>query len=317
MATRSTGCGRPRQLPRGLLALALVLAGPGRAIADGRIVLIRAEQLFDEGNAAMARDDATTAAECYRAAWNLAPQPRIVLNLGIALAELGRIAEAAEAFTIYLADPASDPTKRPVLEDHLRSWRSRLGEVTLQITPPDDAEIEIDGARPLRGRSGETVPIAPGEHRVTVRAIGYHPSELRLTVAPGQQVTALLHLIRDTPRVVHTPEPERPETRPWKWVALGVGVAAAATGTYFGLVARDTWGTVDDRCPDGRCTSPADLAIAADARRAGTRANIAFGATGAAAIAAVVLWRLEPRRRTSLSIAPHASGGWLCISGPF
>jgi hypothetical protein len=77
------------------------------------------------------------------------------------------------------------------------------------------------------------------------------------------------------------------------------------------------WRKVDDRCPGGECTRAADIALADDADRAGTRANIAFGVSGAALVAALLLWRFDPARRSSpsISIAPQTSGGLLCISG--
>ncbi|HMG54460.1 MAG TPA: hypothetical protein VK601_13280, partial [Kofleriaceae bacterium] len=258
-----------------LWAIALVCAGPRGAAADDAAARARADALLAEGTAAMARDDAATAAARYRAAWDLAPEARIALNLGIALAELGRTAAAAEAFAVYLADPACDPAKRAVIEQHVQRWRPELGEIALEVSPAS-AVVEIDGARPLRSAPGTRVPVAPGGHRVTARAAGYRSGEVELVVAPRDRATARLALIAAP---VAEPAPPvgdrgaRVEPRPWKWIALGAGLAAAAAGGYFGVTAIDGWRQVDDRCPRGACTEPADLGLAADARRAGTRAD--------------------------------------------
>jgi tetratricopeptide (TPR) repeat protein len=115
-------------MPRWIWVVAIALALPRGAIAEPA-AKARADALFAEGNAAIARNDAATAAERYRAAWELLPEARFVLNLGIVLAELGRNAAAAEAIAIYLSDPASDPGKRPVLEQRLALWRAALGEI--------------------------------------------------------------------------------------------------------------------------------------------------------------------------------------------
>src|ERR1043165_608983 len=145
-----------RRMPRWIWVVAIALALPRGAIAEPA-AKARADALFAEGNAAIARNDAATAAERYRAAWELLPEARFVLNLGIVLAELGRNAAAAEAIAIYLSDPASDPGKRPVLEQRLALWRAALGEIALEVAPVS-AVVEIDGARPLRGAPGTHVP---------------------------------------------------------------------------------------------------------------------------------------------------------------
>jgi hypothetical protein len=325
-----------RRLARWIWAAALLLAMSRGAIAEPR-ARERAEALFAEGNAAIARNDAATAAERYRAAWELMPEARFVLNLGIALAELGRNAAAAEAIAIYLADPACDPAKRPVLEQRLSLWRAELGEIALELAPAS-AVVEIDGARPLRGAPGTRVPVTPGRHLVTARAAGHRAGELQLTVAARGTAVARIALPAASseadPAIAARPAPPAAGTgssgralddradgashaaRPWKWIALGAAVAAAGAGSYFGISAIDAWHKVDDRCPSGVCTATADLDLAADARRDGTRANIAFGITGAALVAGFLLWRFEPAdARSSISIVPSTSGGLLCISG--
>jgi hypothetical protein len=337
MTSRSTAQVRARRFAVCWLWVAGLAGASPRAVAqpDARA---RADALFADGNAAIARDDTATAAARYRAAWELVPDARYALNLGIALSELGRTAAAAEAFTIYLADPACDPAKRPVLEQRLALWRPELGEIILDVAPAS-AVVEIDGVRPLRSTSGTGVPVAPGSHRVTARAAGHRGGELSLAVAARGRAIAHIALVAvggaepgaepgatpgvepgvkpgATPATIGRTGGESVGARPWKWIALGAGLAAVAAGSYFGVTAMNRWAEVDDRCPRGECTAPADIAFADDAHRAGTRANIAFGVGGAALVAALLLWRFEPGPRSpSISIAPHTSGGLLCISG--
>jgi len=330
MTSRSTARVRARRFALwGLWVAGLAGGWPGGAAAEPDAARARADALFAEGNAAIARDETATAAARYRAAWELVPDARYALNLGIALSELGQTAAAAEAFTIYLADPACDPAKRVVLEQRLALWKPELGEIILDVAP-GSAAVEIDGVRPLRSTSGTGVPVAPGRHRVAARAAGHRDGELSLEVAARGRAIAHIALAAATAGVVgpaagragpSAAHVERTSTesagaRPWKWVALGAGLAAAAAGSYFGITAINNWHDVDDRCPRGACTFPADIALADEARRAGTRANIAFGVSGAALVAALLLWRFEPDRRSpTISIAPHSSGGLLCISG--
>jgi hypothetical protein len=307
----------------GVCAAGLAGALPHGA-AEPDAVRARADALFADGNAAIARDDTATAAARYRAAWELAPDARYALNLGIALSELGQTAAAAEAFAIYLADPACDPAKRPVLEQRLALWKPELGEVVLDVTP-GAAVVEIDGVRPLRIAPGTGVPVTPGRHRVTASAPGHGTGALALEVAARGRAIAHIALVAaaatpsaaaPTPASVERPGGERVAGRPWKWIAFGAGVGAVGAGAYFGITAITGWRKVHDRCPGDECTRAADVALADDARRAGTRSNIAFGVGGAALVAALLLWRFEPGRSSpSLSLAPHSSGGLLCITG--
>jgi hypothetical protein len=323
MTSRSTAQVRERRFALGWLWIAgLAGALPHGVAAQPDAARARADALFADGNAAIARDDTATAAARYRAAWELAPDARYALNLGIALSELGHTAPAAEAFAIYLADPACDPAKRPVLEQRLELWKRELGEIVVDVTPAS-AVVEIDGVRPLRSTPGTGVPVSPGRHRVTASAAGHGRGELALEVAARGRAIAHIALVAATPgtapqaaAAVERTGGDRAGGRPWKWIALGTGLVAAGAGSYFGLTAIRDWRKVDDRCPDGECTRAADKALADDAERAGTRSNIAFGVAGAALVAALLLWRFEPDRSSpSISIAPHTSGGMLCITG--
>jgi len=241
MTSRSTAQVRARRFVLCWLWVAGVAGAPPRAVAqpDARA---RADALFADGNAAIARDDTATAAARYRAAWELVPDARYALNLGIALSELGRNAAAAEAFTVYLADPACDPAKRPVLEQRLALWKPELGEIILDVAPAS-AVVEIDGVRPLRSTSGTGVPVAPGSHRVTARAAGHRGGELSLAVAARGRVIAHIALVAAAasgaqpgaePGAEPGPQPAQPGPQPGPVVASGLAELVDALDAIAG-----------------------------------------------------------------------------------
>src|SRR5260221_13660037 len=87
-----------------LVALfALGAAAPVRADDDARA---RAKALKEAGAAALDRGDAARALEKFRAAYDAFPSPNLRFNLGLALARLGRDAEAATEFQAFLEGAA-------------------------------------------------------------------------------------------------------------------------------------------------------------------------------------------------------------------
>ena len=284
------------------------------ARAQGEDRETRAERLFADGNALMERNQAEAAAEKYRASWDLVATAKAALNLGIALAELGRDAGAAEAFSVYLDDPLSDPAKRPIIQEQLRRLRGRVGTILIQVDPPDPAaEISVDGVRPMRR---DRAIVEPGRRQVSARRVGYADAGAWVSVAAGGEVDARLAL---------APIPaERAETggvrRTWKWIAFSAAAAAAAVGTYFGVLAISRWNDVDELCPDGACTDPGGLERADEARHAGNVATAAFVVSGGAVVAGVVLWLTEPkveRGRPGVTAAPIPGGGMVWVVGGF
>ena len=292
-----------------LFVCAVILVSGGARADDSA----RADALFDEGNALMGRNDAAGAAERYRASFDLAPRAKAALNLGIALAELGRDAAAVEAFAAYLDDPAADPAKRKVIEGEVLRLRARVGEITTVAQPPGPVdELAIDGQRSLR--PGRTF-VGPGPHVVSARRTGGAAATTEVSVLAGETAPA---------RLVFAPQQARGgERSAWKWIAFGVAASAAAVGATFGVIAIDRWHGVDRHCPGGACPSQADLDRVDGARQAGTVATVAFVTCGVAAVGAVALWLTEPKsapeseRGARFSFAPVERGGVIWVGGRF
>jgi len=71
------------------------------------------------------------------------------------------------------------------------------------------------------------------------------------------------------------PPPEYGRSRSTTWVAAGVGLAALATGTYFGLKAFALKHDAQSECHGSACTSYG-LGLYEDVDRAATASTIAF-----------------------------------------
>jgi len=95
--------------------------------------------------------------------------------------------------------------------------------------------------------------------------------------------------------------------RTWTWVAAGSAVLCAGGATTFGLLMQSKYDELNRTCGSGSPTRPgcnqSDL-DSLDRRK--TAANLLWGAAGAAALTAGVLYFIEGHRRVTLS--PVAEG---------
>jgi hypothetical protein len=119
-----------------------------------------------------------------------------------------------------------------------------------------------------------------------------------------------------TTRVV--PAAARPIYLRW-WPYAAAGVAALGAAGYFGLAARSETDDLNRIIADSAHHTYGDARAVEDrARRDVLLANIGFGAAGALAIAAGVLYLTAPRDRVeTLGVAPAPGGGQLVLGGRF
>jgi hypothetical protein len=188
--------------------------------------------------------------------------------------------------------------------------------VPIRVDPPS-AELHLDG-KPVAIRDGG-IEIPRGAHVLEVRARGYRDHRIKIPAARGAHymlAVALAHL--EIPQV----REDRFLTRQRKLalVAGGAGAAAMLSGVVLGLRARQ----LEDRgyklCPSMTAPCPdAQQAIELNhrAQSRALQANIAYGVTGVAAVAAAVLW-LTGAPESRIAITPQLGGvAGLDLSGRF
>lgn len=84
-----------------------------------------------------------------------------------------------------------------------------------------DAEVLLDGL--LVGSDGYDARVAPGHHRMQVRAPGFHPYESSLDITPGASLQVRAQLVEDIPIT----------RRWWFWTGVGALVAGAVTAVVW------------------------------------------------------------------------------------
>jgi hypothetical protein len=293
----------------------------------------RARELFREGNEAFAQGDLHGAYDAYQEAWAIRRSFDVACNLGRTEAALGLDVPAAEhldyclrTFSTSARDEFRDAEQRfRVLLDGVLQ---KVGALRL-ISRPLGAEVFIDGASMGNGPFENDLYLAPGEHRVVVRAKGYRQRELVLNIVAGSSQTVQVKLeleSKDAPapnesepapaasRESQAPAAEpAPTTRSAELrtaIVLGgtaITLAGLVVGTAFTLDAASTSQQTDslrfgasasDCSSSPKPTACVDYAKSID-REAASRnvAEIAFVTSGIAGAITLAAWLLLPEQQ--------------------
>lgn len=234
----------------------------------------KAQQLRNDGAAALKGGDAATASENFRRAYELFPSPNLLYDLGLALDKLGRCVEAVDAFETFLdRAPSALPAARSYATKRLTVLEPCVARLELTAVPAE-ARVAVDG-RAVELPRARPLAMTPGEHIVTVEKSGFVSRVEHVTLGAGEERALSMTLvpqpapvarIEARPTLIANPVPEHPalsvttaRTRPvrhtplyrrwWLWTAVGVVATGAAVGLGVGLTARPFSSTLSDFGP--------------------------------------------------------------------
>lgn len=249
---------------------------------------VKAVALVKQGLARMDAREYGLAAEDFRSAYAICPEPVVRMYLGRAIEGTGRLDEAVTAFQACEREADSDDLRqRCGARAREVEARIRTGALVVDASP-ETAMVYLDGAN-VGQPCGAPIPLTAGRHDVEVRADGYLAYRTVVDVRGGTSATRL------DVRLEKVPAPPRPAPdTTWNWVGVVGGGAIAATGIVFlGIDIKDRVDAAD--CPAGyKCSvSPRNLAIA-----------IPSIFVGVGVVAAS--WALWPKAR--VSVAPWGHG---------
>jgi hypothetical protein len=323
-----------------LVAGAVTAARPAAADPEAEAVA-----LFDQGIKDM------KAGHLEKACSELQASLQLVKDSGTkgALARChGRVGRLASAWLLWreLSDTAPTAELRADAAAQAGKLERRLPKYTLKLAGPTPGLVVQLNGREVAVDVPVAVPVDPGT--VAVTAVGRDGERAttrswshEYTAVEGQtlaiEIPALdpLPVVRP-PRVTRPAGPASPVIDPElaarrhsrHVVALvlgGVALGAAGGGTVFGWLASSRYSDAKRRC--GGAINPCDPAQVMSAqhrvdmaRRSALYSNIAFGAAGAAAITAVILWATAPSLEAApVAIAPSVTGGslGLAVGGAF
>jgi hypothetical protein len=248
------------------VAVAMALAatmvfGTGPARADNpeeaKARFGRGVELYKEG-------DYRAALIEFRRAHELAPNYKVLYNIGQANLELSDYAGAVVAFRRYLDEGKGDvpAEKRKLVEGEIEKLEARVARVTVKVDL-EGAEVTVDDVVVGKTPLAQPVLVSAGRRRIAIVRAGVPAASRVVDLAGGDRPTVTFDVAKEpppastTPAVVATgapaptasppPEPPPPPPRSETPVYVGLGVTGAlGIGTgIVGLLALSAKGSLD------------------------------------------------------------------------
>jgi hypothetical protein len=264
-------------------ALATITQDPAIRVEDPKARPLAAA-LMTEGVRQLQAQQYEQALANFLEAYGKFPSPKILLNIGSTLRDMGRLADAANTYQRYLADPATGPERIAEVKELLVRLDSELTILTIRVQPRA-AEVSIDAGPFIAVGTTLQTRVRPGLHTVRARKDA-GTVELTVNGFEGEQkdITATIPEPAATPttgttpppapKVTATPTPDHVDG----WLVAGRQYATDdATGTSRRVLAGhggpvmtpivpayevEDDGTVIVARPDGRTISSGVLGIA-------------------------------------------------------
>ncbi len=185
------------------LSLALVAALP--AWADN--TADEADVAFELGNRAYARRDYDGALASYFLSYRLVPNRNVLFNIARCYEAVDRFDEAYRYWNDLFVDASLPDADRRDVKQALIRLAPRVALVSLSSTPPG-AELYID-RKDLgsRGRTPQTIAVAPGAHTLLLELPGHKLGTVKVTAARGRDAKQSVTLERIVGRVRITGSP--------------------------------------------------------------------------------------------------------------
>ncbi|MBL9019462.1 MAG: tetratricopeptide repeat protein, partial [Myxococcales bacterium] len=151
------------------------------------------------------------------------PSPRILLNIGSTLRDMGRLADAANTYQRYLTDPATGPERIAEVKEVLLRLDEQLTILTIRVYPTG-SELSIDAGPFIPVGTALVTRVRPGIHLVRVRAKG-GSNEVTVNGFEGEnkEVAATIKMDTEVPVVVEGAAPPPDKVDGW-----------LITGTQYG-----------------------------------------------------------------------------------
>lgn len=296
--------------PRSLMALAALLCTVGAtSLAHAADPKQEAGAHFDRGVALSSEADYAAALVEFRRAYDLAPNPLVLYNIGQTYFQLRNYAAALTYFERYLAEAGAGPVHQAEAEQSIATLQSRVGKVTVESNVPGDVLVDDE----LQGKTPQTgLRVSIGRHRVAVRPASGAPQERSIDLSAGDTVP-LSFTFDSVPKPVPLgpPPPSADEPhrglRPAATVSWIVAGTLAAGAVVTGILAVTKNGSLGDER-----TNPSATRDSLDSLHSQMRAfSITTDAliVGAAVASGVALYFTfsKPRAQTqaALGIAPQ------------
>lgn len=250
-----------------------------------------AKKLLAQGNQLVGEGDYLGALEKFRAAYDKFPSPKILLNIGTTLRQLGRNVEAAEVYERYRKDPEHDAAREKDVDRVLAEIDAVVGHIVVTVDDPN-ATLRLDGKQIEPFEKGESRRVEPGEHTLTAEKPGATTVVQSILVKPRQEHLVNLRFAPPPPKV----EPPSNSTQRTLGLALGgVGGLSVLAGAAVGIVAVAQSSAASSHCFEGgKACDQKGVDLDRSAKTAGVVSTIGFAVGGGLLAAGALIFVLAP-----------------------
>ncbi len=253
------------------LALALApLAGPAPAFAQGGDAktpsaesLEEAAQRFQRGLELYKEGDYKAAQVEFKRAYEIAPNYRVLYNLGQVSYQLRDYASALRSFQAYLEQGGREvpAARRTQLTAELNRLRARVGQLAIEADAPG-ADVSVDDVWVGRTPLAEPVLVSAGQHKVSVLKAGAAAPLVRTVDVGGGDKVELKFELGTTPAAAEPappppaatvapppplPPPPPPENKLPLYAAWGATGLFAVGTVVSALLARGEESTLEEQ----------------------------------------------------------------------
>ncbi|MFT3710785.1 MAG: TonB-dependent receptor [Archangium sp.] len=163
---------------------------------------------FELGNKAYAKRDYDAALASYFLSYRLVPNRNVLFNIARCYEALDRFDEAYRYWNDLFVDPSLPESDRRDVRGALVRLGPKVALINV-ITVPPGAELYVD-RKDLgsRGRTPQTIAVAPGAHTVLLELPGWQPASVKLNTTRGKESKQTVTLDRVVGKVSVTGTPE-------------------------------------------------------------------------------------------------------------
>jgi len=184
-------------------ALAQITQDPAIHVDDPNARSL-AQALMTEGVKQLQAQAYDQALSNFLAAYGQFPSPKILLDIASTLRDMGRLADAANTYTRYLADPATSAARVAEVKQLVIDLDKQLTILTVRVFPRG-SEVSIDGGPFVAVGSSLQTRVRPGLHLVRVKH-GTATSETTVNGFDGET--------KEVPVVLQDVVADKPATTP-------------------------------------------------------------------------------------------------------
>jgi tetratricopeptide (TPR) repeat protein len=214
----------------------------------------QASQRFQRGVSLYRERSFDAALAEFNRAYELAPNYRVLFNIGQVHVERGDFVAGIKAFRQYLNDGGAtiDPARAREVQTEISRLEGRIANISV-TTNVAGAELLVDG-EPVGKLPQAHVPVNAGSRRISLRKNGYEADEVRVMLATGEEKAFEIKLqkralqgaatastganvssITAQSRSAETPK-DSGGLGAGFWVSLSATVIAGGATTAFGLL---------------------------------------------------------------------------------